>query len=126
MFTTNVRLMPKSIHFVTTLVINLHITIVMSACNQYATIYDISKFLSYMRLQFVITTTLNEKINERWAYVNHYWWHLLMIYNQFVFAIVFATIHKWLNDTWHLNCYCNLVYKFIDWLINRLKNDIIT
>jgi hypothetical protein len=34
-----------------------------------------------MQLQFVIATSLDEKIDEKWAYVIHYWWHPSMASN---------------------------------------------
>jgi hypothetical protein len=38
--------------------------------------------------------------------------------NQVAFATIFATIHKWWNDMWHL-CYCNSKCTFINLLANR-------
>jgi hypothetical protein len=34
-----------------------------------------------MQLQFVITTSLDEKIDEKWAYVIHYCWRPSMANN---------------------------------------------
>lgn len=56
------------------------------------------KFWSYMQLQFVITISLDEKIDGKWAYR----WHPLILDNQIAFATIFATTCRWVNAMWQI------------------------
>jgi hypothetical protein len=57
--------MSKSTHFIITLVAILCVIIVTSLCNHIGSYIMMIQFFSYMGLQFVTITSLNEKIIEK-------------------------------------------------------------